>query len=78
MLAVSNFQAKTCQALIESIEKGQGEFDLLISMLSYLFKKNIRFYYLKNQAVSAVNEDDISSPGPRFGELNLSYDNSPE
>ena len=35
---------------IESAERGYAEFELMIVLLSYLFKKNIRFYYLVDQA----------------------------
>lgn len=43
-------------------------------MLSYIFKKNIRFNYLKDKSQGA----DDANLASRFGELNLVYDLSPE
>lgn len=67
---------------IESAERGYSEFELMIVLLSYLFKKNIRFYYLVDQAQLGLQlnggSGGESSPSHKFGEFNLVYDMSPE
>ncbi|CDW91134.1 cold-shock dna-binding domain containing protein [Stylonychia lemnae] len=68
----------TCKQVIESIDKGFAEFDLMIVLLSYLFKKNIRFYYLRDLLSSFKQNHDDANSGSIFGELNLCYDMSPE
>jgi hypothetical protein len=57
------------------IQRDQVEFDLLIVLLSYIFKKNIRFNYLKETSASSLDDANFNA---RFGELNLVYDLSPE
>ena len=61
----------SCAEYIDEIQRDQADFDLLIVLLCYLFKKNIRFNYLKEKTQTA---EDSS----RFGELNVIYDFSPE
>lgn len=67
----------TSKQFVESVERGFAEFELMIVLLTYLFKKNIRFYYLAGQQLSLQLQGE-SSPSHRFGEFNLVYDMSPE
>ena len=85
MLAELECRQTSRKDFLESFEQGKSDSIILFTMLSFLFKKNIRFYYLKNQQVTTSNTGsstesvaDTGSSGSIFNEINLVYDLSPE
>lgn len=66
---------KSSSEYLELMEKGVVDFELEMAVIAYIFKKNLKFYYVKT---SNQGYEGISSPSQVIGEISLNYDFSPE